>query len=283
MNGMKKWLKYFRLRFVIQRYEAIIVGSILLLSGVAVPSNWDPPRHLVLPAPPVDLPAVQAAPLKHRWIALTFDDGPHPGMTDRLLGVLRKERVPGTFFIVGKMGDRYPDLVRTISEQGHEVANHTYNHPNLTRISDEAVMNELERTRMLIHRLTGHDSLLFRPPGGEYSRQTIKLTAQAGYRMILWSILTNDVEGASCRAMRRRILDGAGDGGIILMHSGVENTMKVLPGVIAELKDRGYHFVTVSALLGLQTPTPPSHRYPDMPLLRTVSTPHSIGPVVHTQ
>src|SRR5262249_10955595 len=162
----------------------------------------DPPIQMAIPSPKVE------APIHHPWIALTFDDGPHPVMTERLLKVLHDEHVPGTFFIVGKMGDRYPDLVRTISEQGHEVANHTYNHPNLARTSDDAVINELQRTRALIHRLTGQEGILFRPPGGDYSRQTVKITANAGYKMVLWSVLTDDVDGASCRAMHRRIMEG---------------------------------------------------------------------------
>ncbi len=275
---MRHWLRYFRLRFVIQRYEAIIVGSVLLLSGVAVPASWYPPMKMMLPpAPKVDVPTI-----KHPWIALTFDDGPHPGMTDRLLEVLREQNVPSTFFIVGKMGDRYPELVRTIAAQGHEVANHTYNHPNLARSSKESVMDELDRTRTLIHQLTGQDNYLFRPPGGDYSRDTVKLTASAGYRMILWSVLTDDVDGASCRAMRRRILDGASDGGIILMHSGVENTVKMLPGVIAELKGRGYQFVTVSTMLGLHK-AHPANQHRDTPMLQTASISNPVSTVVRIQ
>ena len=99
--------------------------------------------------------------------------------------------------------------------------------------------------------MTGRDSLLFRPPGGDYTRQTVRVTSKAGYKMILWNVLTNDVEGATRTMMRKRILQGADDGAIVLMHSGVQSTIDLLPEIIAKLRERGYQFVTVSTLLGL--------------------------------
>src|SRR6476661_4691067 len=95
------------MRIVVRRYEVILIGSILLLSGAVIPSSWDTTLR-TYPAP-----AVRLVP-QHPWIALTFDDGPHPVMTERLLQILKQEQVPGTFFIVGKMADRYPHLVQEI-------------------------------------------------------------------------------------------------------------------------------------------------------------------------
>jgi len=171
---------------------------------------------------------------------------------------------------VGKMADRYPQILQDIARQGHEIANHTYNHPRLTRLDDAAIINELAQTRAVIRRLTGRDCTLFRPPGGDYSRETLRVTSKAGYRMILWSILTNDFSGASPRAMRRRILQGANDGAIVLMHSGMPNTVEMLPDVIEKLRARGYSFVTVSTLLGL--PAADIYAPHEVPLLPTVTT-----------
>lgn len=260
---MNALLRSFKLRIVIRRYEAILIGSVLLLSGAVIPSNWDPPLRFY------PVPHVEPFP-SHPWIAFTFDDGPHPVMTERLLAVLRQEHVPATFFVVGKMAARYPQLVRAIAREGHEIANHTYNHLNLASLSNEAVMNELGQTREVIRRLTGQDSVLFRPPGGGYSRKMVRWTARAGYRMVLWSVLTDDVDGASFHKMRARILRGADDGGIVLMHSGVETTIQALPEIIALLRDRGYHFVNVSTLLGLSQPTvnPPQYAANTLPTAR---------------
>lgn len=242
------------MKLVVHRYEAILVGSLLLLSGAVIPSSWEPAVQ-TLPRP------VVAAPVTPRYrIALTFDDGPHPVMTQRLLKVLLDEHVPGTFFVVGKMADRYPQIVQEMARDGNEIANHTYSHPRLPSLSNADILTELAETRAVIRRLTGKDSLIYRPPGGDYSKRMVRATAHAGYHMILWSVLTKDVQGASERAIYNRIVDGAQDGGIILMHSGIQNTVDALPGAIENLRAKGYAFVTVSQLLDrpMLHPTEPS-------------------------
>ena len=148
------------------------------------------------------------------------------------------------------MAVRYPNIVREIARQGHEVANHTFTHPNISGIDDQALLNELGQTRQVIQQLTGQDTRLYRPPGGNFSRRSLRVASQAGYHMILWTVLTKDVSGASVPAMRRHILNSVADGAIVLMHSGIPNTVEMLPGVIEELRREGYHFVTVSQMLG---------------------------------
>src|SRR3989338_4151177 len=124
MSGI---LRKLRCRVVIRRYEVIIFGSVMLLSGAVMPSGWEPPFRLY------PVPQVEPAP-QHPWIALTFDDGPHAGKTEELLAALKDAHVPATFFVVGKMADRYPQLVREIARQGHELANHTYSHRDMLRL-----------------------------------------------------------------------------------------------------------------------------------------------------
>ncbi|HVO32703.1 MAG TPA: polysaccharide deacetylase family protein [Elusimicrobiota bacterium] len=255
-----------RLRVVIRRYHVILTGSILLLTGAVIPSGWEPPVRAMIPKPP---DPVEPATPRHPWIALTFDDGPHPVLTEQLLQVLRDQRVPATFFVVGKMADRYPQLIQEIAQDGHEIENHTYTHRCMTHMDRETVMNELAQTRAVIRRLTGHDSILFRPPGGDYTSAMVRATSHAGYHMVLWSVLTNDVVGASRLKMMHRVETGAGDGGIILMHSGVKSTMALLPEMIYWLRGHGYHFVTVSTLLGLSSDSP--YRQPIVPVMQTAS------------
>src|SRR6266571_2203440 len=101
---MTSILRKLRVRVVIRRYEVIIIGSVLLLSGAVMPSSWEPPFRSY------PVPNVQPSP-KHPWIALTFDDGPHAGKTEELLAVLRELNIPATFFVVGKMADRYPQII----------------------------------------------------------------------------------------------------------------------------------------------------------------------------
>lgn len=244
---MHSWLSRLPFRIVLRRYEAILAASVMLLSGAVIPSSWDPPME-TLPVPVIQ---EKGRP----WIALTFDDGPHPVMTEKLLNVLEKEKVPATFFVVGKMAERYPQILERIARSGNEVANHTYHHPRLSRLDDKDIISELAQTRAVIQRITGKDSLLFRPPGGDYTRRTLKVTSQAGYKMVLWSILTKDVQGATADAIENRILRGADDGAIVLMHSGMPHTIAAMPDVISQLRQKGYQFVTVSQILGLQTDT----------------------------
>jgi len=229
---------------VIRRYQAILFGIFLLLSGAVSYSSFEPlqqnwPRPELLTAP------------RHPWIALTFDDGPHPVMTEKLMAVLKQEGVPATFFVVGKMAVRYPGIVQEMAREGYEVSNHTFSHPNLARITTKAVLNELAQTRQVIRQLTGQDSVFFRPPGGDYTKAMLRATKKAGYRMILWTVLTKDVNGASIELMRHRIMTQSADGAIVLMHSGMPKTVEMLPGVIEDLRRQGYHFVTVSQLMGI--------------------------------
>lgn len=228
---------------IFRRYHAILLGIFLLLSGAVSYSSFEPLRQSC-PRPNLSLVP------RHPWIALTFDDGPHPVMTEKLMTVLKREGVPATFFVVGKMAVRYPGIVEEMAREGHEVANHTFSHPNLSHVDTKTLLNELGQTREVIRRLTGLDTVYFRPPGGDYTKSMVKAVKKAGYRMILWTVLTNDVNGASVEVMRHRIMTQSADGAIVLMHSGMPKTIDMLPGVIEELRRQGYHFVTVSQLMG---------------------------------
>ena len=249
------------------RVPFFLTVGLFLLSESVSPANWAP-AFQQLPRP-----VIQLMPPRP-WIALTFDDGPHPVMTERLLGVLEKAQVSATFFVVGKMAERYPYLVQEISAAGHEVSNHSYNHFHFAALSPRDALAELSRTRAVIRRLTGKDTAYYRPPGGRFSRGIAKAAAGAGYHMVLWSTLTKDVDGASSTAIAQRILRGAHDGDIILMHSGMPNTLEALPNVIETLKAQGYQFVTVSTLYSRAPKIPvavSASPYVKLPVQRTVS------------
>lgn len=264
---------------IVRRYHAILLGIVLLLCGAVSYSSWEPPvRHW--PRPEINLVP------KHPWIALTFDDGPHPVMTEKLMAVLKQEGVPATFFVVGKMAVRYPRIVEEMAREGHEVANHTFSHHSIASMDAKSVLNELGQTRQVIRKLTGQDSVLYRPPGGGYSKRNLKAASKAGYHMVLWTILTKDVNGISANLMHQHILHSATDGGIVLMHSGMPNTLEMLPSMIADLRQQGYHFVTVSQLLGLShahggsppAPWPDSPVYPiaHRPAASSISNPAAV-------
>ena len=186
---------------------------------------------------------------KKRQIALTFDDGPHPAFTPKLLALLRKEGVKATFFVVGEMAQRYPNLVRAEIADGHCVGNHTYHHVNLTKIPEQDVATEIKACNDVIKQITGHTPRLFRPPGGDYDKGVIEAAESMGYTTVLWTDDPGDYASPGEKLITSRILKHVSNGGIILIHDGIEQTYDILPELIHTLKKEGYTFVTVDEMM----------------------------------
>lgn len=181
-------------------------------------------------------------------IALTFDDGPHFGLTEKLLDILRTERVHATFFVVGKEVDLHPELAREELADGHELANHTYSHLRLPSLTPDQVEAEMRGGALAVTRAVGAPTRLFRPPGGEYDEVTLNVLKRLGYVMVLWTEDPGDWARPSAAVLERRVLDNVENGSIILLHDGIPETMQMLPDLIHKLKARGYRFVTASEM-----------------------------------
>jgi cellulose synthase/poly-beta-1,6-N-acetylglucosamine synthase-like glycosyltransferase/peptidoglycan/xylan/chitin deacetylase (PgdA/CDA1 family) len=201
-------------------------------------------------------------------LALTFDDGPDPRWTPAILDILKQENVPATFFIIGKNGQAYPELVRRVVDEGHEIGNHSFTHPNLGEIPLSLTELELNATQRLIESEVGRSTVLFRPPyfgDAEADKpQEVEpaLVAQRlGYIMVGVRIDPDDWQlPVTADQIVQRTIDRAMDsnpetrGEIILLHdSGGDRsaTIAALPRLIHELKARGFRFVSVSDLAGL--------------------------------
>lgn len=185
-----------------------------------------------------------------RLAALTFDDGPHGEKTAELLTVLGRLKVPSTFFLVGKMALRYPELVERMVLEGHELGNHTYNHYRLPLIPLSEVAGELSRTREVLATIAGGPTRLFRPPGGEYNEQIQKIIAREGFTNMLWTDDPADYKvGRTAAKITELVLRDITPGGIILLHSGLPETTKAVPEMVSRLRDQGYSFVTCSELI----------------------------------
>lgn len=200
---------------------------------------------------------------RQRYIALTFDDGPHGEKTVQLLEILKRLKVPSTFFVVGKMVLRYPELIERIVLEGHELGNHTYHHYRLPKIPVDQVVGELNRTRDLLTGIVGAPTKLFRPPGGEYNDTIQAIIAREGYSSILWTNDPADYKpGRTSEQLIQLVQRDITPGGIILLHDGLPATMNALPEMVSRLRSQGYVFVTVSELIQkggglthLRTPT----------------------------
>ncbi|MCB4757399.1 MAG: polysaccharide deacetylase family protein [Elusimicrobia bacterium] len=182
-------------------------------------------------------------------IALTFDDGPRTLPTNRLRRVLAEHGVRATFFIVGKVAARHPQLIRSLAADGHEVANHTWTHTDIRHFKPGQLRWELDRTRRLIRRLTGRDTRLFRTPGSSESFLRKWFKVPAGYRLVLWDVHSLDNEQLSPDTIVQRIVSSLKDGEIILMHNGLPNSFEALERLLPLLQEQGFQFVTVSDLL----------------------------------
>lgn len=187
-----------------------------------------------------------------KQIAITFDDGPHPKETDKILDILSKYNVKATFFVVGKHVDWYSEPVIRASREGHEIGNHTYNHPNINNLSKKQLLDEIYKCELAIIDKTGKKPTVFRPPFGNFDDKIIQeISKETGYSTILWSSVdVKDWKNPSAQYMSNEIIKNTKSGDIILLHDYcTESTVKSLETIISSLIDRGYEFVTVSELL----------------------------------
>ena len=179
-------------------------------------------------------------------VALTFDDGP-TNYTPQILEVLFRYNSAATFFVVGSRVNNYPQVMRRIVETGSEVANHTWSHPFLTRLSSSQVFNEIESTNRVIHSAVGVTPTLIRPPYGAMNDDVI--AAYPTLQYIMWNIDTSDWSHRNADITTAIIKRYVSDGAIILMHDLVPSTAQSMEVIIPYLVSRGYQLVTVSELL----------------------------------
>lgn len=185
-------------------------------------------------------------------IALTFDDGPHPTKTKEILDILDKYDVKATFFIIGVNAERYPEIIADEAARGHELANHSYSHKNLSKICDDKIKEEIEKTDEIIEKAANITPKLFRPPTGAYSESIVKVAKEFGKTTIIWTVDTLDWANAPKDDIVKNIKSNIQNGSIILFHdfTGKEShTKEALDTIIPYLKEQGYEFVTVSELI----------------------------------
>jgi peptidoglycan/xylan/chitin deacetylase (PgdA/CDA1 family) len=196
-------------------------------------------------------PAVWRGGEKGRLVALTFDDGPKPGSTPALLQALKEAEVPATFFVVGAQAELHPDLITQIAQHGHELANHSYSHPNLTFLDGVTVLRELCRTSAFLREVTGKRPRFYRPPGGNANAQTGQLAESLGLAGAYWTVdgLKWERPPFTPQILARRVLEGVKPGAVILLHNAPQNTIEAVPLIVAGLRTQGYECVTMTDLV----------------------------------
>jgi len=225
----------------LSRYDKLDEGRYLSVAEIKAKQEWER-EHAIRFAK-----LVRGNP-RLKQVALTFDDGPHAGFTPRLVELLRTLRVRATFFVVGMMVDRHPELVTMEEAAGHEVANHTYHHRRLPTLTDAGIEKELRMGAQAIRRAIGAPTRLYRPAGGEYDPDVVNVTRRLGYCMVLWTDDPSDFRHPGAQRIVNRTMRKVANGGIVLLHDGVQETLDVLPGIVAGLRRRGFSFVTCSQM-----------------------------------
>lgn len=179
-------------------------------------------------------------------IAITFDDGPNSDYTEMLLAGLKERGVKATFFLLGKEAEKYPEIVKDIYDGGHLIGTHSYEHVNLSNLSDKAAIEQVDKTNQIIYEITGHYPEYIRPPFGCWK---CNLDYETRMIEVLWDVDPLDWKTSNSGVIAKRVTSKVREDDIILLHDASESSVKAAFKIIDELKDEGYRFVTVEDIL----------------------------------
>ena len=225
----------------------MMAGVILLAGKAATEESLPADGGAEIPAP--------------RYVALTFDDGPRPGSTERLLAGLRDRGARATFFLIGEQVQIYPELVQMIGAEGHQVGNHTWGHVSLQGLDTAKSLAEVKRTDALLQKILGPGAYWVRPPYGRVDKSVLQ---QLSVPVIKWSVDPRDWESRNTQAVVDAVMETVTDGSIILLHDIYETSVEAALELIDLLEPQGYRFVTVEQLLrikGIEPQAGTAYRY----------------------
>ena len=211
-----------------------------------------------LPAPAAEPVVIWAGPPTVKQVAITFDDGPSPRYTPKILALLQRYQAHATFFVLGRKVEKYPQLVQAQLRAGNEVCNHTFDHPRLLKITQPARDEEVERTAVDLELLGDKASARWiRPPYSAYDDRFKAYLAHTHGRLVLWSLDSGDWQGLGRDAIVHNVLDRVRPGAIIIFHDSDETdkadrspTIAALKMILPALKAAGYRLVSVAELVG---------------------------------
>ena len=191
---------------------------------------------------------IYSGPSTGKYIALTFDDSPMVE-TPELLRLLDELDIKATFFVTGANAEIRPETLKSIVESGHEIGNHTYSHPNVAKIDNDELENEIAVTNDIIRTWTGVIVHLFRPPGGHTNSHITHTIYENDMTTVLWTANGADCTGITSSQIASRVLRKCKPGGIILLHDGLKPTRDAVRAIVGTLREKGYTFVTVGEMI----------------------------------
>ncbi|WP_341278913.1 polysaccharide deacetylase family protein [Paenibacillus sp. FSL H8-0537] len=204
------------------------------------------------------LSMIHQVSVREKVVAFTFDDGPNPVYTSQLLDIFRSVGGRATFFMIGQEMEAHPEMAAVVHQEGHELGNHTYSHPDLTELTLEEASGELQRTDVLMRKVTGQQVRSFRPPFFGVNDSILSLAAEYGYRSIgTVNGAAKDWETPGVDYILEHTRQAIAPGSILLFHDGYgdrSQTIEAVRVLVEELAAEGYRFVTTSELLDMADP-----------------------------
>ncbi len=240
---------------------AVVLGAIGInaIATHSYPSHQRSPQAVVtIPAPStaeatsaaINTKEIARGDTSKKEVIFTFDGGGGIQSADEILAVLAKHHVKGTFFLTGKMVEAHPDLVKRIVAAGHEIFSHTYDHPNLTALTDDQITQELTKLEKVLQATAGiSPKPYFRAPYGARNAQVLSVAAKDGYQSVYWTVDALDwkePQGETAAQVKERILSNVAPGTIYLMHLGDNITGSILDDVFTTIEAKGYKIVSLS-------------------------------------
>lgn len=270
----------------VSRKLAVVVSAVCLLAGSGalaaavypwgnsygvtvnrlqdLPGGVKPVPGNVKPAAPLPGSAVQKpaqvsgktaspVPAAAGYMALTFDDGPYPPFTDRLLDVLKEKKAHATFFLVAEQAQRHPELVKRALAEGHTVGLHAFRHRDFLKLTEEERQKDLALGKKVLYEITGKEPVYWRPPHGFRDFSVMEVAAAQKLTVVNWSVIPRDWTGIGRQEIRDRVLEKAENGAIVLLHDGDspfykasrQPTVDAAGLLIDSLREKGYHLVSL--------------------------------------
>ena len=243
----------------------VVTESTVQLSGSGLSGNLSGTEHsgnvsaeLSGPAGKKDVTGIgsviSSQTAHNRYIALTFDDGPYPPYTERLLNVLKEKKAHATFFLVAEQARKHPELVRRMTEEGHTVGLHAFRHRDFLKLSAEEKAKDLTLGKKALQDITGREPVFWRPPHGFRDFSVMEEAAAQELTVVNWSVIPRDWTGIDKQEICNRVTDKAEDGAIVLLHDGDspfyrasrQATVDAAALLIDSLREKGYHLVSLN-------------------------------------
>lgn len=238
--------------FIVSKRSIFRVASAICLLAVSLAYTrlWlEPQSSAETMAQTRQIPVYRVDTGASKRIAISFDAAWGAEKTQEIVELLNNRGIRSTFFLVGFWVDKYPEKVTYIHENGHEIGNHTENHPHMTELSAEGVKSELETVSDKIEKITGIRPTLFRPPYGDYNNAVVTTARSLGYEVIQWDVDSLDWKDRGVQPMIDQVVSKVQPGSIVLFHNNSRDILLALPTILDELENKGYEIVPISELL----------------------------------